>query len=152
VQAPFKAQKMIQPSTRNAEVWFDTIGIDHSKKLGWIQSKRSKLFGLKGEKTTVRFSRERLIEILSRSSSHRKIFLNMQQPSLSIVIINAVLCFTMMPLRTAGMVLLGSVSGGQGSNLFALLAGGDVALSVVCTLSTIIYKESLPPRSSSDYC
>eukprot|EP00979_Chaetoceros_neogracilis_P006001 scaffold1174_cov281-Chaetoceros_neogracile.AAC.32 len=64
----------------------------------------------------------------------------MQQPSLSIVIINAVLCFTMMPLRTAGMVLLGSVSGGQGSNLFALLAGGDVALSVVCTLSTIIYK------------
>jgi len=76
----------------------------------------------------------------------------MQQPSLSIVIINAILCFTMMPLlalgiaslanfdpaRTAGMVLLGSVSGGQASNLFALLAGGDVALSVVCTLSTTI--------------
>jgi len=62
----------------------------------------------------------------------------MQQPSLSIVIINAVLCFTMMPLQTVGMVLLGSVSGGQASNLFALLAGGDVALSVVCTLSTTI--------------
>jgi hypothetical protein len=72
VQAPFKAQKMIQPSTRNAEVWFDTIGIDHLKKLGWIQSKRSKLFGLKGEKTTVRFSRERLIEILSRSGDEMK--------------------------------------------------------------------------------
>ena len=74
----------------------------------------------------------------------------MQQPS--IVILNGILCFGMMPLlalfianilsfdpsRTAGIVLLGCVSGGQASNLFALLAGGDVALSVVCTLSTTL--------------
>jgi len=74
----------------------------------------------------------------------------MQQPS--IVILNGILCFGMMPLlalfianilsfdpsRTAGMVLLGCVSGGQASNLFALLAGGDVALSVMCTLSTTL--------------
>jgi len=68
----------------------------------------------------------------------------------SIVFLNALLCFGMMPFlamgiatvfqynpdQTAGIVLLGSVSGGQASNLFTLLAGGDVALSVVCTLST----------------
>ena len=68
----------------------------------------------------------------------------------SIIVLNAVLCFAMMPLlamgiasslkydaaHTAGIVLLGSVSGGQASNLFTLLAGGDVALSVVCTIST----------------
>jgi len=71
-----------------------------------------------------------------------------KQPT--IVILNSLLCFIMMPMvsmaiaslsqytpnQTAGIVLLGSVSGGQASNLFALLAGGDVALSVVCTLST----------------
>jgi predicted Na+-dependent transporter len=33
--------------------------------------------------------------------------------------------------------LLGSVSGGQASNLFTLLAGGDVALSIVCTVSLL---------------
>ena len=38
--------------------------------------------------------------------------------------------------HTAGIVLLGSVSGGQASNLFTHLAGGDVALSVVQTIST----------------
>mmetsp|Transcript_23855 Transcript_23855/g.38847 ORF Transcript_23855/g.38847 Transcript_23855/m.38847 type:complete len:211 (-) Transcript_23855:764-1396(-) len=68
----------------------------------------------------------------------------------SIILLNAVLCFAMMPLlaigiasslkydaaHTAGIVLLGTVSGGQASNLFTLLAGGDVALSVVCTVST----------------
>ena len=41
------------------------------------------------------------------------------------------------PSQTAGIVLLGSVSGGQASNLFTLLARGDVALSVVCTVSFI---------------
>lgn len=70
----------------------------------------------------------------------------------SIVFLNAFLCFGMMPLlamgissvlkynpvQTAGIVLLGSVSGGQASNLFTLLAGGDVALSVVCTVSTTL--------------
>eukprot|EP00957_Ditylum_brightwellii_P198071 15090440-Ditylum_brightwellii.AAC.1 len=37
-----------------------------------------------------------------------------------------------------GLILLGSVSGGQASNLFALLAGGDAALSVTFTLFTTI--------------
>ena len=70
----------------------------------------------------------------------------------SIIALNNLLCFGMMPIVAilistllklnaeyhAGMVLLGCVSGGQASNLFALLAGGDVALSVACTLSTTI--------------
>lgn len=70
--------------------------------------------------------------------------------NVSVIVINALLCFTMMPLlalglavvlrysmsQTAGIILMGSVSGGQASNLFALIAGGDVALSVICTLST----------------
>uniref|UniRef100_A0A7S2UQA2 Uncharacterized protein n=1 Tax=Attheya septentrionalis TaxID=420275 RepID=A0A7S2UQA2_9STRA len=70
----------------------------------------------------------------------------------SILMANALLCFGMMPLlaltishafgftphQTAGIVLLGSVSGGQASNLFTLLAGGDVALSIVCTLTTTL--------------
>ena len=70
----------------------------------------------------------------------------------SILATNAIYCFGMMPLvalgiskifryntsETAGIVLLASVSGGQASNLFTLLAGGDVALSVVCTLSTTL--------------
>jgi len=69
-----------------------------------------------------------------------------------VLISNILLCFGMMPLlalaiasffqfnpsQTAGIVLLGSVSGGQASNLFTLLAGGDVALSVVCTLTTTL--------------
>jgi len=69
-----------------------------------------------------------------------------------LLLLNALFCFVLMPLLslaiskllgcnpalTAGTVLLGSVSGGQASNLFALLAGGDVSLSVVCTLSTTI--------------
>eukprot|EP00978_Attheya_sp_CCMP212_P033522 scaffold135567_cov49-Attheya_sp.AAC.1 len=70
----------------------------------------------------------------------------------SILIANALLCFGMMPLlalaishtfgfnphQIAGIVLLGSVSGGQASNLFTLLAGGDVALSILCTLTTTL--------------
>mmetsp|Transcript_33189 Transcript_33189/g.38651 ORF Transcript_33189/g.38651 Transcript_33189/m.38651 type:complete len:413 (-) Transcript_33189:447-1685(-) len=69
-----------------------------------------------------------------------------------IVATNAIYCYGMMPLlawsvakvlsyntsETAGIVLLGSVSGGQASNLFTLLAGGDVALSVICTFSTTV--------------
>lgn len=38
----------------------------------------------------------------------------------------------------AGMVLIGSVNGGQSSNLCTLIAGGDVALSVLMTTSTTI--------------
>ncbi len=69
-----------------------------------------------------------------------------------VLLLNAVLCFGMMPLlastiarvggfdagHTAGIILLGSVGGGQASNLFTLLAGGDVALSVVCTMTTTL--------------
>jgi len=72
MQTPIKSQKFTQ-STRNAEVWFDTVVIDHLKKVGWIQSTRSKLFELKGEKATVRFSRERLVEIISRSRDELKL-------------------------------------------------------------------------------
>ena len=66
--------------------------------------------------------------------------------------LNAILCFGMMPIaavilatllrlpssHAAGLILLGSVSGGQASNLCALLAGGDLALSVVLTVSTTL--------------
>lgn len=66
--------------------------------------------------------------------------------------LNALLCFGVMPVAgwavgallqcttqtRVGLVLLGSVSGGQASNLCALLARGDVALSVVLTASTTL--------------
>jgi len=69
-----------------------------------------------------------------------------------IILLNILLCFGMMPMLSTfiasllhlspdhkiGLILLGCVSGGQASNLFALLAGGDVALSVACTLSTTL--------------
>ena len=69
-----------------------------------------------------------------------------------VIILNILLCFGMMPVlamiianlltlnpdHKAGLILLGCVSGGQASNLFALLANGDVALSVACTLSTTL--------------
>ena len=70
-----------------------------------------------------------------------------------VLLLNAICCFVMMPLLAvaitrnflncspqvaAGTIILGSVGGGQASNLFALLAGGSVSLSVVCTLSTTI--------------
>jgi len=38
----------------------------------------------------------------------------------------------------AGMVLVGAVNGGQASNLCTLIAGGDVALSVLMTTSTTL--------------
>ena len=66
--------------------------------------------------------------------------------------INAVCCFAVAPLASiacatalgldadarAGLLLLGCVSGGQASNLCALLGGGDAALSVVLTTSTTL--------------
>ena len=68
--------------------------------------------------------------------------------------LNAAMCFFLMPMvgvalaRSApwldpaaggtGIILLSSVSGGQASNLFALLAGGDAALSVACTVTTTV--------------
>ena len=66
--------------------------------------------------------------------------------------LNAACCFALMPALAlgvsaalacdasarAGVVLLGAVSGGQASNLFALMAGGDAALSVLLTVSTTL--------------
>jgi BASS family bile acid:Na+ symporter len=63
-----------------------------------------------------------------------------------------VLCYAMMPLlalglakgfglnsaMTAGLVLVGSINGGQASNLCTYIAGGDVALSIIMTPSTTI--------------
>eukprot|EP00980_Cylindrotheca_fusiformis_P027051 scaffold18563_cov132-Cylindrotheca_fusiformis.AAC.7 len=66
---------------------------------------------------------------------------------------NALLCYGMVPILALlmskhpmfigadtkiGLLLLGSVSGGQASNLFTMISGGNVALSVICTLSTTI--------------
>jgi BASS family bile acid:Na+ symporter len=42
------------------------------------------------------------------------------------------------PATLAGLVLVGSVNGGQASNLCTLIAGGDVALSVLMTTSTTL--------------
>ena len=71
---------------------------------------------------------------------------------------NLFCCFVLTPLVAlalasllgpelgAGAVLLGCVSGGQASNLFALLARGDVALSVVLTLGSTLGARGTPPR------
>jgi BASS family bile acid:Na+ symporter len=62
------------------------------------------------------------------------------------------LCYGLMPLlalglakgfglnaaMTAGLVLVGSINGGQASNLCTYIAGGDVALSIIMTTSTTI--------------
>merc|ERR1719284_666034 len=42
------------------------------------------------------------------------------------------------PAILAGLVLVGSINGGQASNLCTLIAGGDVALSVLMTTSTTL--------------
>lgn len=68
------------------------------------------------------------------------------------VAINFFACYGIMPVLAfilakaigaegailAGMVLVGSVNGGQASNLCTLIAGGDVALSVLMTTSTTL--------------
>ena len=68
------------------------------------------------------------------------------------LLMNAVCCFAVAPAASiacaaalgldadarAGLLLLGCVSGGQASNLCALLGGGDAALSVVLTTSTTL--------------
>ena len=65
------------------------------------------------------------------------------------LLLNAICCFAVAPAcalllaaalgagheLSSGLVLMGCVSGGQASNLFASLAGGDLALSVVLTVS-----------------
>merc|ERR1719263_2196624 len=42
------------------------------------------------------------------------------------------------PAMTAGMVLVGSINGGQASNLCTYIANGDVALSVMMTTCTTL--------------
>eukprot|EP00667_Euglena_gracilis_P008215 EG_transcript_8317 len=44
--------------------------------------------------------------------------------------------FQLSPAYTAGLVMVGAINGGQASNLCALIARGDVALSVLMTTST----------------
>lgn len=46
--------------------------------------------------------------------------------------------FSLSPPLIAGLVLIGSINGGQASNLCTYIARGDVALSVVMTTSTTI--------------
>ena len=77
-----------------------------------------------------------------------------------VLLLNIMCCFIVMPLLAmaisqllpgcspqvaAGTIILGSVGGGQASNLFALLAGGNVSLSVVCTLSTTMLGVAATP-------
>mmetsp|Transcript_65774 Transcript_65774/g.214058 ORF Transcript_65774/g.214058 Transcript_65774/m.214058 type:complete len:442 (+) Transcript_65774:109-1434(+) len=68
------------------------------------------------------------------------------------IAINFIACYGIMPALAfvlakamgaegpilAGMVLVGSINGGQASNLCTLIAGGDVALSVLMTTSTTL--------------
>ncbi|CAK9029745.1 unnamed protein product [Durusdinium trenchii] len=68
------------------------------------------------------------------------------------VVINSCACFMIMPALAyflallikanaptlAGLVLIGSINGGHTSNLCTLIAGGDVALSVLMTMSTTL--------------
>lgn len=68
------------------------------------------------------------------------------------VAINFFSCYGIMPIvayvlakaigadgaMLAGMVLVGAINGGQASNLCTLIAGGDVALSVLMTTSTTL--------------
>ena len=77
-----------------------------------------------------------------------------------VLLLNIMFCFIVMPLLAmaisqllpgcspqvaAGTIIMGSVGGGQASNLFALLAGGNVSLSVVCTLSTTMLGVAATP-------
>jgi BASS family bile acid:Na+ symporter len=69
------------------------------------------------------------------------------------------LCYGMMPLlalglakgfglnsaMAAGLVLVGSINGGQASNLCTYIAGGDVALSIIMTTSTTIGVLAMTP-------
>jgi len=69
-----------------------------------------------------------------------------------VVGIGFIMCYVMMPLLAfaigkiggftagllAGLVLVGSINGGQASNLCTYIAKGDVALSVIMTTSTTI--------------
>lgn len=72
--------------------------------------------------------------------------------NMSPVLLGFVACYVMMPLLAlavgkafgisgpllAGLVLVGSINGGQASNVCTYIARGDVALSVVMTTSTTI--------------
>merc|ERR1712194_127713 len=68
------------------------------------------------------------------------------------IVVNFLSCYAIMPVLAyglgkligaddgmlAGLVLVGALNGGQSSNLCTLIAGGDVALSVLMTTSTTL--------------
>lgn len=116
------------------------VGISHASTLG----------PLLGSVPTVSKSLFILMFAMACSTTPTALRRAVQSPG--ILATNTLCCFGLMPLLavctarilqcdaslTAGTVLLGSVCGGQASNLFTLLAGGDVSLSVICTLSTTL--------------
>jgi len=63
-------------------------------------------------------------------------------PAIAVALANML---NLSPELFAGMVLLGSVNGGSTSNLCALIAGGDVPLSVLMTTSTTLIAAVITP-------
>ena len=109
--------------------------------------------------TTAAFSRGLAMLMLSSGLqlTPRDLALALRSPRA--LLLNAVCCFAVAPAcalglggllgaereLTSGLVLMGCVSGGQASNLFASLAGGDLALSVVLTVSTTLLGVCVTP-------
>jgi hypothetical protein len=79
------------------------------------------------------------------------------------VMLNFIACYAMMPLLAlgiakaaglsdplvAGCVLIGSINGGQASNLCTYIAKGDVALSVIMTTATTVGVTFMTPLLAS---
>ena len=99
--------------------------------------------------TTASFARGLALLMLSSGLQLKPRDLALALRSPRALVLNAFCCFAVAPAcalglgrllgaeaeLSTGLVLLGCVSGGQASNLFASLAGGDLALSVVLTVS-----------------
>lgn len=99
--------------------------------------------------TTAAFGRGLALLMLSSGLQLTPRDLTLALRSPRALLLNAACCFAVAPACALGLgwllgaeaelrdglVLLGCVSGGQASNLFASLAGGDLALSVVLTVS-----------------
>ena len=99
--------------------------------------------------TTAAFARGLAMLMLSSGLQLTPRDLTLALRSPRALLLNAVCCFAVAPAcalglggllgagheLSSGLVLMGCVSGGQASNLFASLAGGDLALSVVLTVS-----------------
>ena len=100
--------------------------------------------------TTAAFTRGLAMLMLSSGLQLTPRDLSLALRSPRALLLNAICCFAVAPAcalvlaavlgagreLSSGLVLMGCVSGGQASNLFASLAGGDLALSVVLTVST----------------